>query len=87
MRALRFALDIVRGYMRAADGMERAYEMLRGNELDERYIGAFGEVVKVIGAARREPGGLGIGARIAVTEHELTKMEQAHELLEGRPTS
>lgn len=87
MRLLRWILDVVRGYIRAADGRERALELLHGNELDERYIGAFADAVDAISAARLQPGPLGVGARIAVSEDEIAKLAMIREELVGIGTS
>jgi len=71
-RAARWVGDVVRGFTRAADGRDRAVELLASG--DQERVGAAKYFLEQLAIAREEAGPLGLGARLAVTAGELAVM-------------
>lgn len=81
--AVRWILDVPRGYIRVADGRERAAELLahlagtNERELVEQWFAFISDHLRALELARDERGGLGAGARLALTQVELEGLHAA----------
>ena len=78
--ALRWGLDVARGYTRAADGREgilRCLDFARGAvspTTAEKYADHALDALKCMTEARAEPGPLGVGARLAMSPFEFVRL-------------
>lgn len=71
--AVRWALDVIRGYQRIADGREGLAEMHTRSPWRSS-VDAETDVLRLFGEARQVPGGMGLGARLALTSPELAAL-------------
>ena len=74
--AARWGLDVIRGYQRVADGREGLAELL-GRAPWPASVDAESECLGLFAQARRAPGGLGLGARLAITPQEIEMLALA----------
>lgn len=85
--ALRWGLEAVRGYQRAADMREGLVHQIRMGDraavpdVAERYADWALETLRAIEDNRAEPGPLGAGARLAVSPAEFVELRVAAENL------
>lgn len=84
--ALRWGLDVARGYQRAADQREGILNVLSTAERSTaewraNYGQAALDALRTMGEAREEPGPLGVGARLAIMHAEFLELRIAAENL------
>lgn len=70
-RILRWCLDVVRGYTRAADGRERLMQIVREHGRSIPHLELCLELLDCAAIARATAGPLGVGARLAWTAAEV----------------
>lgn len=71
--AVRWALDVIRGYQRIADGREGLADM-HSRSPWQSSVDAETDVLRLFAEARQAPGGMGLGARLAITSPELAAL-------------
>jgi hypothetical protein len=84
--AARWALDVIRGYQRLADGREGLAEMHTRSPWAAS-VDAETDALRLFAEARMMPGGFGFGARLAITSPEMAaiqvRIDQRHAAVNG----
>lgn len=76
LNVVRWIFDAARGYGRAAEMLEGADELLERYRGDAELAGAVLVSVRLLDEARRAPGALGAGARLALSAEQLERLRQ-----------